>query len=152
MPDRTAQQGSGLLEGTDPRQDFYLDGVGDTLLTHHLVDQGSHAVDACISRRDDTDGLPLQRIAEGLLGTLTLGLHPAVDTEGVGTDVLLDEAEVVLVADDDVGGLDGLEYRWGDVLWATGADTCDDDFILFHQWILFSGEISSFRFCFRGQR
>ena len=58
-------------------------------------------------------------VAEGLFGALTLSLHPAVDTQGIGADIVLDKAEVILVSDDHIRGLHGLEYGGGDILGAT---------------------------------
>ena len=132
MADGTAEQSGSLLEGADAREYLYLDLIRDALLAHHLIDQGRHTVDACIARGDDADGLALEGIAEGLFGALTLSLHPAVDTQGIGADIVLDKAEVILVSDDHIRGLHGLEYGGGDILGATRADASDDDLILFH--------------------
>jgi len=63
---------------------------------------------------------------------LTLSLHPAVDTQGIGADIVLDKAEVILVSDDHIRDLYGLEYGGGDILGATRTDASDDDLILFH--------------------
>ena len=132
MADGAAEQSGGLLEGADAREYLYLDLIRDALLAHHLIDQGRHAVDASVARGDDADGLALEGVAEGLFGALTLSLHPAVDTQGIGADIVLDKAEVILVSDDHIRGLHGLEYGGGDILGATRADASDDDLILFH--------------------
>ena len=132
MADGAAEQSSGLLEGADAREYLYLYLIRDALLAHHLIDQRRHAVDACIARGDDADGLALEGVAKGLFGALTLSLHPAVDTQGIGADIVLDKAEVILVSDDHIRGLHGLEYGGGDILGATRTDASDDDLILFH--------------------
>ena len=128
----TAEQGSCLLEGADAWQYLDLNLIRDSLLAHHLVDEGGHTVDTSIARGDDADGLPFEGVAEGLFGTLTLGFHTAVNTQRIGTKVLLNKAEVILIADDDVRGLYGLEYGRGNIFGATRADASDDNLILVH--------------------
>ena len=128
----TAEECSCLLEGADAWQYLDLNLIRDSLLAHHLVDEGGHTIDTRIARGDDAYSLPFEGIAEGLFGTLTLSLHTAVDTQRIGTKVLLNKAEVILIADDDVRSLYGLEYGWGNIFGAARADASDDNLILVH--------------------
>ena len=76
----------------------------------HLIDEGSHAIDASIARGDDHYGLPLLCQLEGLLSTLTLLLHARIDTLTVLAHIRLDELKIILIAHHHIGTLKRLTH------------------------------------------
>ena len=130
MPDGSTQERSRFLEGTDPRE--YSDLYRTIPIFFHLVDEGSHAVDAGIARTDDRNALPFLCLFEGNSGTLSLFFHPGIDTTSRGGEPGFNELEIVFIAYYDVALGNGFTHRWGDILRAAGAYACDYDTAFVH--------------------
>ena len=94
----------------------------------HLVDQGSHAVDAGITRRDDDYGLVLLRKGECEFGTFPFFLHARIDAFAPFGDIRFDKLEIILIPHDGICLTYCLEYGGGDVFLAARSDACYDYF------------------------
>ena len=109
MSYRSAQQGGRLLESADAWQRYDLDCTVPLAL--HLVDERRHAVDTCIARTDDADGLALFGQFKGLFGPCAFSLHARIHALGAAVQVGVDKLEVIFVAYHYIsflqGGLDG---------------------------------------------
>ena len=88
----------------------------------HLIDEGCHAVDSRIARRDDDHRLSRFGQDESLFGTLSLTLHAGVDTLAARFQIGLNELEIVFVTHYGVCLLDGIRHSWGDVFRTAGTD------------------------------
>ena len=130
VPDGSTQERSRFLEGTDTGED--LDLYRTIPIFFHLIDEGSHAVDAGIARTDHRNALPLLRLFEGNTGTLSLFFHPGVDTTSRGGEPGFNELEIVFIAYYYVALGNGFAHRRGDVLRAAGAYACDYDTAFVH--------------------
>ena len=127
VSDGSPQQGGCFLERRDARQAF--DFQFHAAFALHLIDEGSHSVDAGIAGGDDDHRAAFLSQAESLLGTFALALHSRVDALAALLQIGLDEAEVVFVAHDDVGLTDGGEYGRRHVFRASRAEARNDDFL-----------------------
>ena len=130
VPNGSTQERSRFLEGTDPGEYSYL--YRTIPIFFHLIDEGSHSVDAGIARTDHRNALPLLRLFEGNTGTLSLFFHPGVDTTSRGGEPGFNELEIVFIAYYYVALGNGFAHRRGDVLRAAGAYACDYDTAFVH--------------------
>ena len=111
-----------LLESTNPRQRNNLHSPLYTLnspLFRHFVNQRSHTIDACITTWNDDHILPLFCQFKSLQGTVTFTFHTRINTGTTFTDILLDELEIVFIANNHVSLFDRLQNSRCDIFRTT---------------------------------